>query len=74
MNNKQNMKAVLINIAEFAFLPFPDNLKCSLTLLFKVVANSLLIEFLNRKIDWALLYIGIYNNLDDLIMNKRLSR
>ena len=59
MNNKQNMKAVLINIIELAFLPFPDNLKCSLTLLFKVVANSLFIEFLNRKIDWALLYIGI---------------
>jgi hypothetical protein len=45
------MKAVLINIIELAFLPFPDNLKYALTLLFKVVANSLSMEFLNRNID-----------------------
>ena len=71
MKNRQNIKAVLINIIELAFLPFPEHLKYSLTLLFRVIANSLFMEFLNLSVDWALLYFNIFYKLDGFEINKR---
>ena len=71
MKNRQNIKAVLINIIELAFLPFPEHLKYSLTLLFRVIANSLFMEFLNLSVDWALLYFNIFYELGDFDTNKR---